>query len=125
MIAFEVSHNGQRLCTAGVGQHGVLSAIVTWTLRDAVTLAGIPEERREDAAQEDLRLQVGGLADGTHYGWPTIPLHPGDEVLVRVCEAASVYAPSDSRPSPGRDIAEQHKYVHQMCLQWGWQLTES
>jgi hypothetical protein len=36
MIAFEIHLNGEKLCRAGIGDSGVLSAIVTWS---AATMA--------------------------------------------------------------------------------------
>ena len=37
MRAFEVSINGKRACRAGVGDQGVLIAIVTWASKDLPT----------------------------------------------------------------------------------------
>jgi hypothetical protein len=50
MRAFEVSLNGKKLCLAGIGDDGVLTAIVDWvTGRD----------------RADLFLEVGGLVSPT------------------------------------------------------------
>jgi len=130
MIAFEVTRNGQRICTAGVEGYGVVTAIVTWVSRDADALSSYPVERREEAAHEELQLQVGGLTSdgpnaGTHHDWASTPLEPGDEVLVRISDTASPDAPSHSRPpDPERELSAQRDYVRQMCQRWGWQLTE-
>jgi hypothetical protein len=136
MIAFEISLNGQRICTAGVGSRGVLHAMVTWVLRDPASAAATPRKKTArplrakksdaDAAREELLLQVGGLSDNTHHDWPCPGLQRGDEVLIRVSETTAVDAPSASRRNdPDRDLEAQRKYVREMCRKWGWGLTES
>ena len=126
MIAFEVSHNGRQLCTAGVGRPGVLSAMVTWTLRDPEAVVAVPPECREDAAREDLRVEVGGLADHTHHKWLHATLQTGDEVLVRVCDTATVDSPLHSHTDVCTEaLAHERDYVRRRCQEWGWQLTES
>jgi hypothetical protein len=75
MLAFNVSLNGKKLCLAGLGKRGVLSAIVNW-------VAG------EHGA--DLFLDVGGLAKEEHVGWVRQkPLQVGDEILVRIVDVGS------------------------------------
>jgi hypothetical protein len=54
MRAFNVSLNGEKPCLAGVGERGVLSAIITWVAGDR---------------GEDLLLEVGGLANEEHIDW--------------------------------------------------------
>jgi hypothetical protein len=125
MIAFELNLNGQRLFTAGVGSHGVLSAIVGWTLRDAELLAAHPPDVREEAAREDLRINIGGLTGNTHYHWPTTPLKPGDEITIHVCETTSVDPPADtSQADEILRLDTRQDYVRRMCREWGWHLTE-
>ena len=82
MKALEVFVNGHRVCLAGVGEDGVLSAIVDWT--------GGPAE------DDHVGLNVGGLGSrtGEHLGWEVPSLGVGAEVLVRVVEAAAVDPPS-------------------------------
>ena len=93
MIAFEVSVNGQRLCTAGVGDYGLLHAEVAWKLNDAARVA------KGQPAGEMLNVSLAGIGvDSTNYRRPHAPLRPGDEVLVRICETSAVDAPSESRP---------------------------
>lgn len=54
MRAFNVSLNGKKLCLAGVGEPGVLSAIVNWVAGDR---------------EADMFIEVGGLANEEHVGW--------------------------------------------------------
>jgi hypothetical protein len=81
MKAFRVCINGQRLCTAGIGPCGVLSAIVSW-------VGGISGR----AAPSDLRLSVGGLVVRTdeHVTWETPELKVGDTITVEIIEAEHV-----------------------------------
>jgi hypothetical protein len=61
MIAFRVKHNGTGVCTASVGQVGVLMAGITWVRRvGAYTLA------REDGSEEvELGLSISALHSPT------------------------------------------------------------
>jgi hypothetical protein len=58
MIAFEISIDGRRACTAGVPA-GVTSVIATWVRRPSRD----PEsgESVADSFEEELTLEVGGL----------------------------------------------------------------
>jgi hypothetical protein len=83
MIAFEIYLNGQKLCRAGIGDSGVLSAIVTWAA--ATMSAGTKDE--------SLFLNMGGLVtpERKHVSWINQkPLAVGDKIQVNVVEADSV-----------------------------------
>lgn len=84
MKAFEVFINGHRLSLIGVGDAGVLTAIVNWV--------GRPDPER------DLFLSLGGLDrhSNEHLRWNVPSISVGAEVLVRVVEAP-VVDPPDSR----------------------------
>jgi hypothetical protein len=88
MIAFVVSVNGQRVATIGVGDSGVLSAIVRW--------AG----RAGEAG--DLGLDIGGLDTRTdeHIRWPDPPeIKVGDTITIQVIETDTVDTPTDRKTS--------------------------
>src|SRR5207244_13340347 len=55
MIAFEVSLNRKRVCTAGVPDFGVLSAILSWVRRRP------DQSRGGKTIEEELTAEVGGL----------------------------------------------------------------
>lgn len=88
-IRFEVLLNGQRVCTAGVPQYGVLATGVDWVIRH-------PESKPRDYTPEQwsgqrLRLNVGGVhltgpkdKDAHHIGWAYKDLQLGDEVTIRI-----------------------------------------
>jgi hypothetical protein len=81
MIAFEVFINGHRVCLAGVGNDGVLNAIVTWV------------ERKD--CEGEIFLSVGGLDCKTDESlrWNVPSIGVGAEILVKVVEADSVDRP--------------------------------
>lgn len=91
MLALEVWHNGERVCTAGVGRFGVIGAGVSHVHRS-------PGPHGEPGAGE-LTMFVGGLAtDGGHPGehrdWDVPAICVGDEVCIRVIEADAVDEPA-------------------------------
>lgn len=99
MIAFVVSVNGQRVGTIGVGDSGVLSAIVRWSGR-----AGEPG---------DLGLDIGGLDTRTdeHIRWPHPPeIQKGDTITIQVIEANTVDTPTD-RKTPAQLREEEREFL--------------
>jgi hypothetical protein len=109
MRAFEVSLNGKKLCLAGVGNHGVLTAIVNWVT---------------DESRGDLFLQVGGLVSPSdeHVSWENQrPLRTGDTIEVKIIDAESVDAPKKhKRASRTQRFEQQKRYVREMAKQLGW-----
>jgi hypothetical protein len=96
MIALEVFVNGQQLCLTGVGDHGVLNAIVTWV--------GKP-------GQSELFMHVGGLDSSSdeNLRWAVPAIQVGTEVTIKVVEATAVDPPRrypadwDGRSGDGLD----------------------
>jgi hypothetical protein len=109
MRAFEVSLNSKKLCLAGIGDDGVLSAIVNWVPRKG---------------KGDLFLQVGGLAGSSdeHVSWENQrPLRIGDTIEVKIIDAESVDAPKKRKPiDRGQRLEQQKRYVREMAKQLGW-----
>lgn len=95
MKAFAVFVNGKRVCTAGIGPNGVLSTIITW--------AGGGSRR---TAAGFFSLHVGGLDSRTdeHVRWQVPEVKVGDEVTVKILEAARVN-PEHSRCKAERNGA--------------------
>jgi hypothetical protein len=79
--AFLVRLNGKRLCTAGVGPNGVLTAIVDW-------VGGGPRR----TADGHFGFHVGGLDSrtGEHLDYEAPELKVGDKVTVELIEADHV-----------------------------------
>jgi hypothetical protein len=90
MTVFDVYLNGRKICRAGVGEDGVLTAIVTWA---RLTGTAARTARRLGRRAEETNLQVGGLADDTHRRWAGRNLKAGDRVTVAVVKANEFDAP--------------------------------
>lgn len=93
MIAFEVSLNGERLCTAAIGERGVLTTIVSW----------VNAKQEGGAAEGVANLHVGGLADETHVRWVDgfEKLKIGDTLAVHIIETETGDPPVEKGPSQG------------------------
>ena len=109
MRAFDVSLNGEKLCLAGVGERGVLSAIVSWVAGDR---------------GEDLFLHVGGLANEEHIDWVRQRhLRVGDEIRVKVVESRSNdRAVRRRRNNPAETLKAKKQYVRRMAKELGWRI---
>ena len=95
MLVFDVFLNGRKLCRAGVGQGGVLTAFVTW----AASQRGTPRRVRGSRPYRTKPvLQVGGLADDTHRNWCRRMLATGDRVTIRVASADAFDPPASEEP---------------------------
>lgn len=81
MIVLEVSRNGKLLCTAGVGDNGVLDADVHWN------------GQRGRVAHP--HLVVGGLDGDTrlHLSWIDRTIRVGDVITIKVVEKAEADPP--------------------------------
>jgi len=108
MRAFEIYVNGEKLCTAGIGDDGVLSAI-------ASSVTG--------RSRADLHLHVGGLISlgKEHVSWiEQRHLAVGDEILVKVVEANSVDEPKRrSAEETTNALEDRKKYVLRLAKELG------
>ena len=115
MVAFKVYLNSKKLCLAGIGDDGVLSAITNWVAGGHYKAA-------------DLFLEVGGLISPTreHVNWiKQKPLHVGDEIRVKIVETDSVEGPIERyRADSARDLKNQKAYVRTAAKQLGWTVRE-
>ena len=119
MIAFEIYLNDQKLCRAGIGDSGVLSAIVNWS---AATMA-------TGARNEGLFLNMGGLVtpERKHVSWiDQKPLAVGDRIQVSIVEADSV--DEHQRRDPAEDARlrqAKEDHVRRSAKELGWKIEES
>jgi hypothetical protein len=131
MVAFDVFLNGERLCVAGVGEFGVLTACVTWVALAPAKLDRLKAEGALEQAQTELTLDVGGLrsderASSLHMRWTDTPLRVGDEIRVRLTDAAEVdAAASEYVGGPDTDKEERKAYVRRVAKELGWEIRES
>ena len=100
MIAFKVSLNGNDVCTAGIRDFGVLTAMVTWVRRK-------PEHRRtRQRIEEDLRVDIGGLDSvaNEHLTWLRRHLRAGDRIAIEVVKSDSADTPRRRRRDDPRMV---------------------
>jgi len=110
--AFIVYHNGKKLCTAGIGPHGVLSAIVNW-------VGGIRRRNRKAEASHTkeghLFMHLGGLDTQVdeHVDWEVPEIKVGDKITIKIVETNIVDDPisrkKSQRPTPGGKAKRQKK----------------
>ena len=89
MKCFEVTINGEKVCTAGVGDDGVLTSIVSLVMRSN---ASDEIGKSQNDNSENLDLRVGGLmnresGETEHVEWLHQGLAVGDEIVIRIIEA--------------------------------------
>ncbi len=119
MPVFQVSLNGKKISTAGVGELGVLGTHVSWVRRSRE----LNPETKRGLAKEALHLHVGGLITPTeeHIRWVDRKLKVGDEVRIRIVKEAPVDRPrSLQRPDRAADLRAQKRYVREMAKRFGW-----
>ena len=112
MTVFDVFLNDRKLCRAGVGRDGVLSAIVTWA---RLTGPAAKTARRLKSPLDELRLHVGGLAANTHRNWTDRHLEAGDRVTIVIGAARSSDRPAQTkRRDPRAEERQQRRYYLQL-----------
>ena len=111
MLCFDVFRNGEHLCRAGIQDARVLSAMLTW-------VANSPQAGRRKARTKkgDLRLHVGGLhhpepGQNAHPAWIDQDLNRGDEIVIRIVNAASGDKPHRVTVSSKEEL-EQHQRAY-------------
>ncbi len=113
MRAFEIYLNNKKLCVAGVGELGVLSAHVTWVGK---------------SRSKNLTLYVGGLTspDKENVSWiRERRLNIGDEVRIKIVEAHSVDEPTVRyRIDLARDLRARKSDVVRMAKEFGWAIDK-
>jgi hypothetical protein len=118
MIAFEIYLNDQKLCRAGIGDSGVLSAIVNWS---ATTMA-------TGTRNEGLFLNMGGLVtpERKHVSWINQkPLVVGDKIQVNIVEANSVDEYQRRDPADDARLRQaKEDQVRRSAKELGWKIEE-
>lgn len=123
MIAFEISIDGTKQCTAGIPGPGVTSVVATWVrraARDETTGEPVP-----DAHEEELTLDVGGLVhdpDGAavHLGWLREPLRVGQRITLAVVEVGESDRPETrKREDPDFAARKKREYYERLKREYG------
>ena len=111
MRAFEVHLNNKKVCVAGIGDDGVLTAIMDYVCGHG---------------RNDTALSVGGLtSENEHVRWVMRrKLRLGDEVLVKVVEAGPIDKPkARHRREAAQELRDQKRYVREMAKRFGWTIS--
>ena len=119
MITLRVTHNATHVCTAGIGDLGVLTAIVTWVRRDSPTMHGFEEE---------LTLEVGALHSplSEHRSWLSPTIAAGDKIEIEILNDGQCDPPHKTWIMDKAERAEEEQdYVRTKAREWGWIITES
>jgi len=119
MICFDVRVNGDKVCTAGIGKFGVMSAMVNWVRRHPRPELKLPRTKQ-------LELNVGGFCrqsstgDGEHLRWLARALKVGDKVTISVLDKDTYDEPKRREPYIAR-VEEQHEreYYERLKKKYG------
>jgi hypothetical protein len=111
MRAYEVFLNGKRLCVAGVGNDGYISAYITYRSEPEATW-----------------INVMGLINRKklYVRWTQRSLRSGDEVLLRVVDRKSVDRYKIIRQhDEKRDLESMKRHVRKMAKSLGMAVLEN
>ena len=123
MIAFEISIDGQKACTAGVAPSGVTSVIANWIRRPRRD--PVSGEAINHSFEEELTLDVGGLThdpDGAsvHLTWLRQPLRPGQRITVAVVDTEAADPPKQrEREDPAWAAQRKREYYERLKREYG------
>ena len=112
MRAYEIFLNEKRLCTAGIGKNGYISAIVTYL-----------------SEKNETGLDIVGLlaSKKVYVRWTRRPLHTGDEVRVKIVDKKTVdkFQKIIGRvDGPDRIVELQKRMVRRMAKGFGWEIRQ-
>ena len=112
MRAYEVFLNGKRLCVAGIGKDGYISAYVTYR-----------------SEPNDTWVDVLGHVNNKNFyvRWTRKDLCVGDEVLVKVVDRKSVDKYKVIRRNKGptkKEIESMKRAVRAQAKAFGWKIEE-
>jgi hypothetical protein len=123
MISFQISIDGQKICTAGVGDAGVTSVTTTWVRRPSHDPAS--DDAVSGRFEEELTLDVGGLThdpDGAsvHVSWLRQPLRVGQQVTIAVVDTTAVDTPlTREREDPTLAAQRKRAYYERLKREYG------
>jgi hypothetical protein len=129
MVSFEVYRNNERLCVAGVGAFGVLSACVTWVAHRPKKAQRAPDGASAQKPTE-LKLEVGGLkhtegAEPSHARWFNGSLCVGDEIRISVIDVSQAdRTTAEYRDDPVTVLEAKKTYVRGVARELGWEIRE-
>jgi hypothetical protein len=123
MIGFEISIDGQKACTAAIGDVGVVSVIATWVRR--ASRAPTSGQMVRAQFEEELTLDVGGLdhdpdGAGVNVKWLDRSLRVGQRITVTVVDTAHIDPPvSRQREDPASAEQRKREYYERLKREYG------
>jgi hypothetical protein len=110
MICFEIELNGQKACTAGVGQFGVLTTTLSWV-----------RNREQGSDAKEVVLNVGGLTDDNagedeFVDWIQERLTVGTEIKIKIIDAQECDEPSKRNIRDPADRVEKAREYYEQLL---------
>ena len=128
MLCLEVYRNGEKLCTAGIGEFGLLDARVMWLSHEPEMLARRAADGRSPRQPVTLDLAVGGaVGDGTefeHLDWVKEALAVGDEIRILVVDTDAADAPATRRKEEDPSEESLKEFVRRQAGELGWTISE-
>ena len=127
-VRFEVFINDEKVCTAGIGVFGVLTAQVTWVSHRPEKLARWQAQGITDLVPTELSVNVSGGISGDeqeleHWKWVNDDLSVGDEVRIRIIESIASDPPETRHhDDPTEDLERKKEYVLKMVKELGWEI---
>ena len=120
MLAFEIHINGKRKCTAGIHGPCVLTASLCWVLRGRTS---------RGRKRKELNFGVGGLVSRSDEDlqWLQRGLQQGDEVAIRIIEAAKVDKPKTRRrlrATPAQIKQRKQAFLRRLAKEVGWKIQK-
>jgi hypothetical protein len=112
MRALEICLNGKKLCVAGVGDNGVVTANICCVLR---------------GGKDELSLDTGGINSATqeHWRWRGCEVKVGDKIQVTVVEAPKADKPGSRKPvqvNKADQLRLEKRLVRQLARKFGWKI---
>lgn len=96
-MRFELVINGQPICIAGIKDYGVLTAILSWVLRDPGKYDSHKFPAIEEYTREELQVRLSGLLNnGDHVEWINRQLQIGDEIRIKILGPGDIDEPRRS-----------------------------
>ena len=123
MIVFEIKVNDEQASKAGIDSKGVLNIIITWVKKNQEKL--ISNEVNKNQFEEEITLNVGGLASGTNdnrlsLNWINRTLQVGDEINIKIIENSHIDEPTRKEEENLNLIEQQERqYYEQLKQKYG------
>ena len=111
MRAFEVHLNKKRLCLAGIGDNGVMSAILSHLI---------------GKGGDEVDFRIGGLVMPAHEHviWKELKLSTGDEISIKIVKSKVVdKSHVRQRLDPAEEKRILKRYVRAKAKELGWKIV--